>query len=69
LFEIRNPHNLGLIAEAASVPVVVDAGIGNASDAARALEFGAHAELVAKRIARATDSEAMLSGVRVGCYF
>ena len=67
MFEIRNLHNLGLIAEAASVPVVVDAGIGNASDAARALEFGAHAELVAKSLAPPTPRRCS-AGCMSGCY-
>jgi thiazole synthase len=61
---IRNPHNLALIVEAASVPVVVDAGIGTASDAARALELGADAVLVASAIARAADPEAMAIAMR-----
>ncbi len=61
---IRNPHNLALIVEAASVPVVVDAGIGTASDAARALELGADAVLVASAISRAADPETMAVAIR-----
>ena len=44
---IRNPHAIAMIAEAASVPVVLDAGIGTASDAALAMELGCDAVLVA----------------------
>ena len=61
---IRNPHNLALIVEAASVPVIVDAGIGTASDAALALELGADAVLVASAIARAADPAAMAAAMR-----
>jgi thiazole synthase len=61
---IRNPHNLELIVEAASVPVVVDAGIGTASEAALALELGADAVLVASAISRAADPEAMAVAMR-----
>jgi thiazole synthase len=68
LFEIRNLHNLGLIAEAASVPVVVDAGIGNASDDARALEFGAHAELVANGSLAPPTPRRSSAGCMSGCY-
>jgi thiazole synthase len=61
---IRNPHNLVLIVEAATVPVVVDAGIGTASDAAEALELGADAVLVASAISRAADPEMMATAMR-----
>lgn len=61
---VRNPHNLQLIVEAASVPVVVDAGIGTASDAARVLELGADAVLVASAISRAADPAAMALAMR-----
>jgi thiazole synthase len=56
---IRNPHNIALIAEAAGVPVVLDAGIGTASDAASAMELGCEAVLVATAITRARDPAAM----------
>jgi thiazole synthase len=56
---IRNPHNIAMIVEAASVPVVLDAGIGTASDAALALELGCDAVLVASAITRAQDPELM----------
>ena len=56
---IRNPHNLALLRESVSVPVVLDAGIGTASDAARAMELGCDAVLVASAINRAEDPAAM----------
>ncbi len=56
---IQNPRNLVAIVEGASVPVVVDAGIGAPSDAALALELGADAVLVASAIMRAHDPAAM----------
>ncbi len=50
---IRNPHNIGLIVEQAGVPVVLDAGIGTASDACLAMELGCDAVLVASAVTRA----------------
>jgi thiazole synthase len=52
---INNPYNLRLIVEQARVPVILDAGIGTASDAALALEAGADAVLLASAISRAQD--------------
>jgi len=52
---IRNPHNIRLILEAATVPVVVDAGVGTASDAAIAMELGCDAVLMNTAIAGAKD--------------
>ncbi len=60
---IRNPHAIAMIAEAASVPVVLDAGIGTASDAALAMELGCDAVLVASAITRAHDPEAMARSI------
>ena len=60
---IRNPHTIAMIAEAASVPVVLDAGIGTASDAAFAMEIGCDAVLVASAITRAHDPEAMARSI------
>jgi thiazole synthase len=56
---IRNPHNIAMIVERAGVPVVLDAGIGTASDAALAMELGCDAVLVASAITRAADPERM----------
>lgn len=61
---ILNPHNIALIAERASVPVVLDAGIGTASDAARAMELGCDAVLLATAVTRARDPELMGTAMR-----
>jgi thiazole synthase len=50
---IGNPHNIELIVERATVPVILDAGIGTASDAAFAMELGCDAVLVASAVTRA----------------
>jgi len=67
---IRNPYNLRIILESAKVPVLVDAGVGTASDAAVALELGAVAVLMNTAIAEARDpvlmAEAMKQGVEAG---
>lgn len=67
---ICNPHNIAMIAERASVPVVLDAGLGTASDAALAMELGCDAVLLASAITRAQDpplmAEAMRDAVRAG---
>jgi thiazole synthase len=62
---IANPANLQLIVEDATVPIVLDAGIGTASDATLALEYGADAILVASAISRAADPVAMATAVRL----
>lgn len=62
---IRNPHNLRLILEEVSVPVVVDAGIGTASDAAVALELGCSAVLMNTAIAGAGDPVRMARAMRL----
>jgi thiazole synthase len=56
---ILNPHNIEFIASRASVPVVLDAGIGTASDAALAMELGCDAVLLATAVTRAQDPETM----------
>ncbi len=56
---IRNPYNVAIIAEHAGVPVVLDAGIGTASDAALAMELGCDAVLAASAIFGAEDPAAM----------
>jgi len=61
---IRNPYNISLIREAVDVPVVLDAGIGTASDAALAMELGADAVMAASAIARAQDPVRMARAMR-----
>jgi thiazole synthase len=61
---IRNPYNIALIREAVAVPVVLDAGIGTASDAALAMELGCDAVMAASAIARAQDPAAMALAMR-----
>jgi thiazole synthase len=61
---IRNPYNISLIREAVRVPVVLDAGIGTASDAALAMELGCDAVMAASAIARAQDPVRMASAMR-----
>ena len=53
---IRNPHNIELIVESATVPVILDAGIGTASDAALAMELGCDAVLLASAVTRAATT-------------
>ena len=52
---IRNPYNISIIVEGASVPVILDAGIGTASDAALAMELGCSGVLIASAISRARE--------------
>ncbi|MGI8714708.1 MAG: thiazole synthase [Solirubrobacteraceae bacterium] len=63
---ICNPYNISLILERAGVPVILDAGVGTASDAALALELGCDAVLCASAISRAHDPVAMARAVRLG---
>jgi thiazole synthase len=63
---IRNPYNLALIREAVQVPVVLDAGVGTASDAALAMELGYDAVLCASAISRAEDPVTMARAIRLG---
>jgi thiazole synthase len=62
---IRNPHNIELIVESAGVPVVLDAGIGTASDAAIAMELGCDAVLLATSVTRARNPELMAEAMRL----
>ncbi len=55
---IRNPLNIAMIVEEAGVPVVLDAGIGTASEAAQAMELGCDAVLVASAVTRAGRPDA-----------
>ncbi|MBL9102191.1 MAG: thiazole synthase [Myxococcales bacterium] len=61
---IRNPHNLRLIVEQAQIPVIVDAGVGTASDAAIALELGCTAVLMNTAIAHAKHPVLMAEAMR-----
>jgi thiazole synthase len=67
---IRNPYNIRIILEHAKVPVIVDAGVGSAADAAVAMELGCDAVLMNTAIAGARDpilmAEAMRQGVEAG---
>jgi thiazole synthase len=67
---IRNPYNIRIILEQATVPVIVDAGVGTASDAAIAMEMGCDGVLMNTAIAGARDpilmAEAMRHGVEAG---
>ena len=61
---IRNPHNIELIRAAVAVPVILDAGIGTASDAALAMELGCDGVLLASAVTRARDPERMALAMR-----
>jgi thiazole synthase len=67
---IRNPHNIEMIVSEATVPVILDAGIGTASDAALAMELGCDAVLLASAVTRAqrpaTMATAMAHAVEAG---
>ena len=63
---IRNPHNIRLILEESPVPVLVDAGVGTASDAAIAMELGCTAVLMNTAIAGARDPIAMARAMKLG---
>jgi len=67
---IRNPHNIRIILEQSTVPVIVDAGVGTASDAAVAMELGCQGVLINTAIAKAKDpvlmAEAMRQAVSAG---
>jgi thiazole synthase len=61
---IRNPHNIRIIIETVKVPVIVDAGVGTASDAAVAMELGCTAVLMNTGIAAARDPLLMADAMR-----
>ena len=63
---IRNPYNLQIILEQAKVPVIVDAGVGTASDVAVAMELGVAAVLLNTAISGATDPVKMAQAMRLG---
>ena len=61
---IRNPYNVRIIAESAGVPVILDAGIGTASDATLAMELGCDGVLLASSVSRAEDPAGMATAMR-----
>jgi len=61
---IRNPYNISLVREAVDVPVILDAGVGTASDATLAMELGCDAVMAASAIARAGDPVRMARAMR-----
>jgi thiazole synthase len=67
---VRNPFNIRLILEAVKVPVIIDAGVGTASDACRAMELGVDGLLMNTAIAGAKDplkmAQAMKTAVECG---
>jgi thiazole synthase len=63
---VRNPYNLRIILETVKVPVIVDAGVGTASDAALAMELGCTAVLMNTAIAGARDPVAMATAMKLG---
>jgi len=63
---IRNPYNIKIILETVSVPVIVDAGVGTASDAAIAMELGCEGVLMNTAISGAQDPVAMARAMRLG---
>src|SRR3954464_8827635 len=62
---INNPYNLRLIVEQARVPVILDAGVGTASDAVLAMEMGCSGVLLASSVSRAEDPAAMARAMRL----
>ncbi len=60
---IANPHNIEMIVEGAGVPVILDAGIGTASDATLAMELGCEAVLLATAVTRAADPAVMAAAM------
>jgi thiazole synthase len=62
---IRNPYNLRIILEQVKIPVIVDAGVGTASDAAIAMELGCDAVLMNTAIAGAADPVKMAAAMKL----
>ena len=62
---IRNPYNISIILEQAGVPIIVDAGVGTASDASVAMELGCDAVLMNTAIAEAKDPIKMARAMRL----
>lgn len=62
---ILNPHNIETIVSRARVPVILDAGVGTASDATVAMELGCSAVLLASAVTRAHDPQAMARAMKL----
>jgi len=62
---IRNPYNIKIILETVTVPVIIDAGVGTASDAAIAMELGCDGVLMNTAIAGAQDPVAMARAMKL----
>jgi thiazole synthase len=62
---IRNPYNIRLITKDARMPVILDAGIGTASDAALAMELGCAGVLLASSVSRAAEPAKMARAMRL----
>ena len=65
---IRNPYNIALVRDAVDVPLVLDAGVGTASDAALAMELGCDAVMAASAISRAQDPVRMAGAMRAAVH-
>lgn len=65
---VANPHNIEMIVDAATVPVILDAGIGTASDATLAMELGCDAVLLATAVTRAKDPALMASAMKAAVF-
>ncbi len=63
---ILNPHNIELIVSRANVPIILDAGIGSAAEAAQAMELGCSAVLLASAVTRAQNPVAMAQAMKLG---
>jgi thiazole synthase len=61
---IRNPHNIELMVDAVGIPVILDAGVGTASDAALAMELGCSAVMLATAVTRSHDPVLMATAMR-----
>jgi thiazole synthase len=61
---IRNPYNIQIIRETCGVPLIIDAGVGTASDVAVAMEMGCDGVLLNSAVARARDSVKMATAIR-----
>jgi thiazole synthase len=64
---ILNPYMIELLRKCIQIPLVLDAGIGSASDVARAMEIGCDAVLINTAIAQAANSESMAKAMRLAC--